>query len=120
MAGAFVAFPFFIRAWVLRIERQAARFLASDGTTLIKVSPHGVTLADIVLPYERITCLYANAEQEDYSDGGLRAEVVAYRLNLTEDRLTNGRGIGAFICTVLRRRRYADGAKRVRSLHPLA
>lgn len=111
VAGAFVSVPFFTKLWIRRMERRAELFLAADGTTLIEVNPHGLTLADVTLPYDRITCLYANAEQEHYSSGGLLGEVMAYRLNLTEDRPTIGRGIGALMGTGLRRRLYADGAK---------
>lgn len=111
VAGAFLSVPFFARLWMRHLERRAELFLAADGTTLIEVNAHGLTLAGVALPYERITCLYANTEQEHYSDGGMRGEIMAYRLNLTEDRPTIGRGIGALMGTKVRRRLYTDGAK---------
>lgn len=111
IVGVFLLIPVAAGVWIRRLERRAERFLAADGTTLLRADPHGVTVADVVLPYERITCLYANVEQETYSDGGLRGEVMAYRLGLSDNRPTVGRRIGALFGTGMRRRLYATGAK---------
>ena len=108
----FVLVPIAAWLWIRRIERRAELFLSGDGVTLLRVDAAGLTIGDTLIPLEQITCLFANTEQEHYSVGaGARGEVMAYRLNLTEDRPTIGRAIGARIGTGERRRLYSEGAK---------
>lgn len=116
VAVAFVAVPFGMAAVISKIERDADRFLAADGSTQFVVGPSALAVGDIVVPYERITCMYANAEGEQYSSGGIRGEAMAYRMGLSENRPTAGRAVGAAIGTAQRRKLYREGAKSAISL----
>lgn len=62
LAGAFLAVPVAVALWVLHVERRAELFLASDGITVVQADPRGVSVAETLIPYERITCLYGNVE----------------------------------------------------------
>lgn len=111
VAVAFLAVPVLVRASIRRMERKAERFLAADGATQFVVGERALRIADTEIPYERITCVFAYPEGEQYSSGGLRGEVMAARMDLTADRPTAGRAVGARIGTAQRRRLYRDGAK---------
>lgn len=116
ITAVFVAFPCFTALSVNRMERKAERFLATDGATQFSVGAQALTVGDTVLPYERITMMYAKAEGEQYSSGGIRGEVMAYRMDLSENRPGPGRAVGAAIGSRLRRRLYREGAKSTISL----
>ena len=111
VGAVFVIFPFFVALSNSKIERTAERYLASDGETQFVVGPTSLVVGDTVLPYERMTYLYANAEGEEYSNGGIRGEIMAYRMDLTDQRPTAGRAIGSRIGTAQRKKLYRDGAK---------
>lgn len=116
IAAVFVAFPFIVAATNRKLERDAERFVVADGTTQIIVGKHALTIADTVIPYEYITFVYGTAQGEYYSSGGIRGEVMAKRLDLTENRPTIGRGVGSMVGTAQRRKLYRDGAKSAVSL----
>lgn len=107
----FLLVPVLMHLSIARMQKRAERFVAGDGTTLFAVGPDSLRVADVVIPYDRITCLLANPALEEYSNGGVRGEVMAARLGLTEDRPTFGRAIGSRVGTKQRRRLYRDGAK---------
>lgn len=111
MAVAFLGFPLLAALSILKMERRSERFLAADGVTLLRADDRGITVADAFIPYERITCLYASAELELYSSGGISGEMMAHRLGLSEGRPPLGRAAGALIGTGQRKRLYRDGAK---------
>lgn len=116
VAAVFLAIPFLATSSILRMERKAERFVAADGATQFVVGAQALAVADVVVPYERITMMYAKAEGEQYSAGGIRGEVMAYRMGLAEDRPGPGRAVGAVIGSRLRRKLYRDGAKSTISL----
>src|SRR6185312_2507842 len=70
VAGAFLMVPVLVGLWVRKAERRAELFLAADGTTVLRADTHGVSVAGVDIPYQRITCLFANVEQGHYSSGG--------------------------------------------------
>ncbi|MGO1538406.1 MAG: hypothetical protein ACTHZ9_02255 [Leucobacter sp.] len=72
VAAVFLAVPFAMAATISKTERDAERFLAADESTQFVVGPSSLVVGDTVVPYERITCMYANAESEQYSSGGIR------------------------------------------------
>lgn len=75
-----------------RTLTRAERFLARDGETVLSVGPDSITIADIVVPFEKVTCVYFNLEKEVY--GG-----------------TVAKGVGGRMGTGQRRKLYSDGAK---------
>lgn len=101
-----ILFPLQIR----RLERKAERYISADGETLFSVSDRALTIGDAVIPYERITMICAKVEGERYFSG-LRGEAMAYRLDLTDDRLNPGRAIGSRVGSAQRRKMYREGAK---------
>lgn len=116
VAAVFLAVPFAMAATISKTERDAERFLAADESTQFVVGPSSLVVGDTVVPYERITCMYANAESEQYSSGGIRGEAMAYRMGLSENQPTAGRAVGAAIGTGQRRKMYREGAKSAISL----
>lgn len=112
----FVLVPFFVAMSNSKIERKAERVLAADGQTQFVVGQTALTVGDAVVPYERITFMYASAEGEVYSNGGIRGEAMAYRMDLSSERPTVGRAVGARIGTAQRKKLYRDGAKSAISL----
>lgn len=106
----FIVAAALIPVQIRRMERKAESFIGSDGETLFVVGNESLTIGDAVIPYERITMICAKIEGERYSSGS-RGEAMAYRLNLTEDRLNPGRAVGAFIGSGQRRKMYRQGAK---------
>ena len=111
-----VVIPFLAALPITRMERKAELFLAADGATQFVVGAQSLTIGDLVVPYERITMVYAQARGEYYSGGGIRGEALAYRLDLANDRPGPGRAAGAIIGTRLRRKLYREGAKSTISL----
>jgi len=111
VSALFLVIAGVIWLWARRIERRAERFLSRDGQTLLIVGPHSVRVGDLEIPLERSTCVFANPALESYSDGGMRGERMAARLDLTENRPSIGRGIGVLAGNQQRRRMYRDGAK---------
>ena len=116
VAAAFAVCAVFMVWSTSKTLRRAERFLAADGATLFVVGPTSLRVADFEIPYERITCMYAQVEGETYSAGGIRGEVMAYRMDLSEDRPTPGRAVGTRIGNTQRRKLYRDGAKSAISL----
>lgn len=92
VAAAMFTTGLLVRAVTNKSMRVAERYLATDGVTQLVVGPQALVVADTVVPYERITCLYVNVEQEVYSSGR----------NL---------GAGGKIGTNMRHKLFAEGAK---------
>ena len=66
----FLVVPFLMRAWILRAETRGERSLGSDGVTLLRLEPAALTVGDVTIPWERVTCIYAQTPGEVYSTGG--------------------------------------------------
>lgn len=111
LAAVFALIPVGILWSTRRLERRAERFLAADGATVIVVGQEALTVADVVVPYERITLVYANTEQEHYSSGGARGAGAVERADLTQGATSAGNVAGAKIGTGMRRALYREGAK---------
>ncbi len=64
---ALLGFP--VVAWfrTRRAVRRADLYLAADGTTQFRVGPDALTVADTVIPFEQITCIYFRVEKAQYS-----------------------------------------------------
>ena len=52
--------------------RRADRYLAADGTTQFRVGTDALIVADTVIPFRQITCIYFNVEKRQFSDAGKR------------------------------------------------
>lgn len=62
-----LAFP--VVAWwrTSRAVKRADLYLAADGTTQFRVGPDTLTVADTVIPFDQITCMYFRIDKEHYS-----------------------------------------------------
>lgn len=116
VAAAFLVLAVLMVGFSTRTLRNAERFLAADGVTYFSVGAAGLMIGDTEVPYERITCMFAHVEGEQYSSGGARGEAMAYRMELSEDRPGPGRAIGRAVGTSQRRQLYREGAKSTISL----
>lgn len=116
VAAVFAVIPGLVGLSLRRMERNAERFLGTDGVTQFVVGNDGLRVGPVEIPYSRITCIYATVTGEEYSGGGRRGEAMATRLDLAEDRPGIGRAVGGQVGTLQRRRLYRDGAKSTISL----
>ncbi len=116
VALGFLVVPWVMAATLRKSLARAMLFVGSDGSTQVVVDDSGIRVADVLLPYERITFVVGTVEGEVYSDGGLRGEAMAYRLDLADERPTLGRAVGVRVGTGARKKLYREGAKSTISL----
>lgn len=113
---AFFLFPFLAYVLNKKSLKRAETYISSDGETQILVDTDRLVIADTDVPYERITFVYATVEGEEYSDGGVSAASLSYRLGIEGEEKRAAQTIGSSVVTRQQSRLYREGAMSVISV----
>ena len=70
VAVALLCFPLVAWSRTRRAVRRADLYLAADGTTQFLVGTDALTVADTVIPFRQITCIYFKVEKGQFSGVG--------------------------------------------------
>lgn len=111
-----LAIPALFAATNRRCLARAMLFVGSDCTTQLVADNHGLRIADVFLPYERITFLGGTVAGEHYANGGLCGEAIADQMEIEAKPPTTTRALGVRRNDTSRKKMQRKGAKSTVSL----
>lgn len=111
-----LAIPVLFAATNRRCLSRAMLFVGSDCTTQLVADNQGLRIADVFLPYERITFLGGTVVGEQYANGGLCGEVMADQMEIEATPPTTTRALGVRVNETSRKKLQRKGAKSTVSL----
>ncbi|MDI6022740.1 hypothetical protein QBL02_04190 [Leucobacter sp. UT-8R-CII-1-4] len=106
-----LAIPAVFAATNRKCLSRAMLFVASDCTTQLVADNHGLRVADVFLPYERITFLSGTVAGDHYADGGLCGEAMADQMEIEAKPPTTTRALGVRVRDDSRKKLQRKGAK---------
>lgn len=89
-----LAVPVIFAATNRRCLSRAMLFVGSDCTTQLVADNQGLRIADVFLPYERITFLGGTVDGDHYANGGLCGESLAEQMEIESKPPTTTRALG--------------------------
>ena len=106
-----LAVPALFAATNRRCLSRAMLFVGSDCTTQLVADNQGLRIADVFLPYERITFLGGTVAGGHYANGGLCGEVMADQVEIEAKPPTTTRALGVRVTDTSRKKLQRKGAK---------